>query len=101
MKITLRLGFSMNQPVTMRDRRRHSGIPQKDIDRMIIRLALMKITQQEDLNFFLTNGIPRCLATRWMERLSRIENPLFCAISLWVWRLFTDPDLTDAREIRL
>lgn len=67
---------------------------------MTIRSTLMKILQQDGLNFLLTNGFPRRLATSWMGRLSRIENPLFCAVSLWVWRVFTDLDLEDAREGR-
>ena len=32
--------------------------------------------QQEDLNFLLTNRIPRRLLTRFMGWLSRIEQPL-------------------------
>jgi phosphatidylserine decarboxylase len=31
-----------------------------------------------------------------MGWVSRIENPLVCGLSLWIWRLFTDLDLSDA-----
>jgi phosphatidylserine decarboxylase len=61
-----------------------------------MRSAIMKIVQQDNLNFLLTNAIPRRLMTGWMGWFSRIENPLIYHASLWVWRLFTDLDLTDA-----
>ena len=65
---------------------------------MPIRPFIMKIVQHDGLNFLLTNRLPRRLATTWMGRFSRIENGLVCAVSLRAWRLFTDLDLSDARE---
>lgn len=59
-----------------------------------------RIFQQEDLNFLLTNRIPRLLATRLMGRFSKIEQPLVRDLSLWGWKLFTDLDLSDARQSR-
>ena len=38
----------------------------------------MKIVQQEDLNFLVTNRIPRRLATRFVGWFSKIQNPLVC-----------------------
>ena len=38
-------------------------------------MSLLKILHQEDINFLLTNRIPRRLATRWIGWLSKIENP--------------------------
>ena len=67
---------------------------------MALRAAIMKIVQQETLNFHLTNSIPRRMATRWTGWFSKIENPIVYAASLTVWRLFTDLDLSDARETR-
>jgi phosphatidylserine decarboxylase len=67
---------------------------------MSIRSLIMKFVQQDALNFVLTNCIPRRLVTTWMGRFSRIENPVVCAISLRVWRLFTDLDLSEASETR-
>src|SRR4029453_11953628 len=58
----------------------------------------LKILQQEDINFLLTNRIPRRLATRWMGWFSKIENPLLARASIAVWRLFADLDLSDARQ---
>jgi phosphatidylserine decarboxylase len=65
---------------------------------MSTRDIIMKIVQQEELNFLLTNYIPRRLATRWMGWFSRIDQPLVCRASLRIWRLFTDLDLSDAEQ---
>jgi phosphatidylserine decarboxylase len=60
---------------------------------------LDRIFQQEDINFLLTNRIPRHLATRFMGWFSRIETPIVRDASLAVWRLFArDLDLTDAKK---
>ena len=42
---------------------------------MTIRSMIMKIVQQEAVNFHLTNSIPRRLVTRWTGWFSKIENP--------------------------
>ncbi len=67
---------------------------------MTIRAALLKILLQEDLNFLLTNRLPRRLATQAMGRFSRIEQPLIRAASVRAWRFFSDVDLSDARTQR-
>lgn len=61
-------------------------------------MSLLKILHQEDINFLLTNRIPRRLATRWMGWLSKIENPLVARASIAIWRQFADLDLSDARQ---
>lgn len=53
---------------------------------------------QEDLNFLLTNRIPRIGATRLMGWYSRIRSRWLTRLSLHVWRLFSDLDLSDARD---
>ncbi|MEI6200718.1 MAG: archaetidylserine decarboxylase [Enhydrobacter sp.] len=65
---------------------------------MTVRSQLLRILQQEDINFLITNRIPRRLATRWMGWFSRIDNPLLARASIAVWRLFADLDLGDSRE---
>jgi phosphatidylserine decarboxylase len=45
---------------------------------------------REDLNFLLTNRIPRRQATLFMGWFSRIESPLIARLSIAVWRLFAD-----------
>ena len=58
---------------------------------------IARITQQEDINFFFSNRIPRRLVTRCMGWLSRIENPWVCRGSIALWRLFSDLDLSEAK----
>ncbi len=60
--------------------------------------VIARIVQQEDLNFLLTNRIPRRLLTRLMGRVSRIENPLVCSACIALWRLFSDLDLEEAKR---
>ncbi len=56
------------------------------------------VFQQEDLNFLLTNRIPRRLLTQLMGWFSQIEQPLVRDLSIRVWRLFSDLDLTEAKK---
>jgi phosphatidylserine decarboxylase len=55
---------------------------------------------QEDLNFLLTNRVPRVALTRLMGWLSKVEVPWVRDASVAVWRLFTEIDLSDAKEQR-
>lgn len=55
-----------------------------------------RLLLQEDLNFLLTNRIPRVAATRLMGRISRIRSRTFTRLAIAVWRLFTDLDLSEA-----
>lgn len=65
-----------------------------------LRSTLARVAQQEDINFLLTNRIPRRLTTRFIGWFSRIEHPLVRELSIRAWRLFADLDLTEARETR-
>lgn len=65
---------------------------------MTVKTAISKLVQQEDLNFLLTNRIPRRLATRFMGWFSKIEQPLVRDLSIGVWRLFSDLDLGEAKK---
>jgi len=56
-----------------------------------------RLLLQEDLNFLLTNRIPRALLTRAMGRLSRVRSPWLTRGLLTAWRLFTDLDLSESR----
>ena len=64
---------------------------------MTIRSIIMKIVHQPDVNFLLTNRIPRHLATRFMGWFSRIEHPLVRDLSIAMWRFFSDLDLSEAK----
>ena len=67
---------------------------------MTIRSAIAKVCQQEDINFLLTNRIPRRLVTRFMGWFSQIEHPLVRELSIATWRLFSDLDLSEARKTK-
>jgi phosphatidylserine decarboxylase len=67
---------------------------------MTVRSMIAGVLQQEDLNFLLTNRIPRRLATRFMGWFSQIEQPLVRSLSIAVWRAFADVDLADAKQTR-
>lgn len=64
------------------------------------RAMLLRIAAQEDLNFLLTNRIPRQLLTRFMGWFSQIEQPLVRDLSMAVWRAFCNVDLSDALQTR-
>ncbi|MGA1287348.1 MAG: archaetidylserine decarboxylase [Rubrivivax sp.] len=59
-----------------------------------------RLLQHEDLNFLLTNRVPRIALTRWMGWFSQVRHPWVCRASIAVWRLFTDLDLSDAKPQR-
>ena len=59
-----------------------------------------RLVAQEDLNFLLTNRVPRIALTKLMGRFSRIESPWLTRLTIRVWRLFTPLDLSEARQQR-
>lgn len=52
--------------------------------------TLPALTPVERLRFLLTNRIPRRWATLFIGWFSRIENPLVCRLSIWIWQRFAD-----------
>ena len=65
-----------------------------------MRTGLMRLLMQEDLNFLLTNRLPRRWATRFVGRIAAIEHPLVARPALAAWRFFCDVDLSDAETRR-
>jgi phosphatidylserine decarboxylase len=65
---------------------------------MTVRSEILRVFEQEDVNFLLTNRIPRRLATQLVGWLSRVEQPLVRDLSIGLWRLFADLDLRDAKK---
>lgn len=62
-------------------------------------VPLVRIFQQERVNFLLTNRIPRRWATLFMGWFSRIENPLVKGISFILWELFAGKiDISEAKR---
>jgi len=60
--------------------------------------ALPRLAQQEDLNFLLTNRIPRRLTTQFVGWFSKVRQPLVRDLSIGVWQFFADVDLRDAAK---
>ncbi len=67
---------------------------------MTARALLSRAFLQEDLNFLLTNRIPRHLATRFMGWFSKIEQPLVRDCSLALWQSFADLNIKEAEKTR-
>jgi phosphatidylserine decarboxylase len=59
---------------------------------------LQRLGAQEDLNFLLTNRVPRIALTKLMGRFARIESRWLTQLSIAVWRRFTPLDLSEARH---
>ena len=67
---------------------------------MTLRSRIQQVLEREDLNFLLTNRIPRRLATQFIGWFSQIEQPLVRDISIGLWRFFSDLDLREAKRTR-
>jgi phosphatidylserine decarboxylase len=63
---------------------------------MTLRTRLLRILDQDDINFLLTNRIPRRLLTQFAGWFSQIEQPLVRDFSIGLWRFFSDLDLSEA-----
>src|SRR3981189_2176110 len=74
------------------------GLPEGVYGTMTLRTKMLRVFEQEDVNFLLTNRIPRRLLTRFMGWFSKIEQPLVRDASIALWRLFSDLDLSEARR---
>jgi phosphatidylserine decarboxylase len=60
--------------------------------------TLLGVFRHEDVNFLLTNRIPRLALTRFMGWFSKVEIPLVRVVSIFLWRSFCDVDLTDSAD---
>jgi phosphatidylserine decarboxylase len=65
---------------------------------MSMKKTIQSILSQEDLNFLLTNRIPRNTLTRFIGWFSQIENPVIASISIQVWKFFSALDLSEAKS---
>ncbi len=77
---------------------RRTTLLQLGDDYMTVRAVLARVAGQEDLNFLLTNRIPRRWLTLLIGRLSRVRQPLVRDLSIGIWKLFSDLDLSEARK---
>ena len=67
---------------------------------MKIRQQIQKILGQEDINFLLTNRLPRQALTRFMGWFSKIEQAWVRDASIATWNFFTNLDLSEAKKQR-
>lgn len=65
---------------------------------MTVKTRLLRMLQQEDVNFFLTNRMPRRLVSRLVRRFSRIEHPMVRDVSIGLWSFFSGLDLSEANS---
>ena len=65
---------------------------------MIFRRPIQALLAHEQLNFLLTNRLPRQTLTRFMGWFSPIEQPWVRAASIALWRFFSNVDFTDAKK---
>lgn len=66
--------------------------------RLTAKGQILRFFEQEDVNFLLTNRIPRRLATQFIGWFGRIERPLIRDLSIAAWRLFSELDISEAKE---
>jgi phosphatidylserine decarboxylase len=67
---------------------------------MGVRHRIHQLLNQEDLNFLLTNRLPRRWLTQFMGQFSKIEQPLVRDLSIALWKFFSDLDLSEAKKTR-
>ncbi len=65
---------------------------------MSFRTQIQKILSSENLNFLLTNRLPRHAVTRFLGWFSKIEQPWVRDASIGTWKFFTDLDLSEAKR---
>ncbi len=65
-----------------------------------LRQHIHNVLNQEDLNFLLTNRLPRNTLTRLVGWFSKIEQPLVRDASIAVWKYFSALDLSEAKKTR-
>jgi phosphatidylserine decarboxylase len=65
---------------------------------MTVKSRLLQTLDREDLNFVLTNRLPRRALNRFAGWFSRVEQPLVRDLSIGVWQFFSDLDLSEARD---
>jgi phosphatidylserine decarboxylase len=63
---------------------------------MSLRTNLLQLARHPELNFLLTNRIPRALATQLVGQISAIEHPWVRDASIATWRFFDPVDLDDS-----
>jgi phosphatidylserine decarboxylase len=63
-----------------------------------LKSVVRSVAMHDNLNFLITNRIPRVAVTQFMNWWSRIRNPLVRIPSIALMRFFARPDLSEAAE---
>lgn len=63
---------------------------------MTVKSRLLQILHRDDVNFLITNRLPRRSLSRFVGWFSGIEQPLVRDVSIGVWRYFSGLDLSEA-----
>src|SRR5262245_32199765 len=77
-----------------------SDVDESRYGTMTLQSHIFRLAAQEDLNFLLTNRIPRRLATQFIGWFSKLEQPLVRDLSIAAWRFFSGLDLSEAKKTR-
>src|SRR5262249_29888004 len=67
---------------------------------MTLRSRVLRLFEHEDINFLVTNRIPRRLVTQFMVWFSHIVEPLISDATISLWRFFSGLDLSEAKQTR-
>jgi phosphatidylserine decarboxylase len=65
---------------------------------MTLKKQIHHVLANENLNFLLTNRLPRRWLTQFMGRFSKVESPLISRASIAVWKFFSDLDLSESKH---
>jgi len=65
---------------------------------MSLRHQIQQILKQEDINFLLTNRLPRRWLTQFTGWFSKIEHPWVRDFSIAMWKYFSNLDLSEAKK---
>ena len=65
---------------------------------MTLRKHIHNLLANEDLNFLLTNRLPRRWLTQCLGKFSKIENPWVARASIGIWKFFSELDLSEAKK---
>jgi phosphatidylserine decarboxylase len=66
---------------------------------MTLRAGIGRLLQQQDINFALTNRIPRRALTLFAGWFCKLRNPWIRAASIALWRFFAEVDLHEAKKV--
>lgn len=67
---------------------------------IIRKFKQIKRLLEEDINFLVTNRIPRRLTSQFMGVFSKIEHPWISQVTIFLWRHFSNLNLAEAKKTK-